>query len=309
MAVGSGPGTGAVIGILGTSFSGSTVLNLMLGAHPQIYAGGELSALVLSRGQEGVGACSACGFACRYWNEDARAAVTRANIYRQAQRLFATDLIVDSSKSIDWFNEVLKSPEHRDFAATYVLMVKHPLRYLGSCIANITPHRPRRRSGRFLERLAPARAREAFLIELAEDLDRFYDHFFGSFGKTVGGATFHLLHYERLIADPAASLAPLLQSLGLSFTPQMSDFFRLEYHQIGGNAGPVYQMGHGWPNGAEVAPVRRNFYERGPGLRIDDKYRELLSASETEHLMAHPTIRRLCDRLGYDDPEMPFPVG
>ena len=58
-----------VIGILGTSFSGSTVLNLMLGAHPEIYAGGELSALILSRGQEGVAGCTACGFSCPYWDE------------------------------------------------------------------------------------------------------------------------------------------------------------------------------------------------------------------------------------------------
>ncbi len=306
---GEAAGKAGVIGILGTSFSGSTVLNLMLGAHPQIYAGGELSALVLSRGEEGVGACSACGFACPYWNDEARAAVTQANVYREARRLFAKDLIVDSSKSIDWFNEVLRSPEHRAFAPTYVLMVKHPIRYLGSCIANITPHRPRRHSGRVLQHLAPRRARDAFLVELAEDLYRFYEEFFGSFGKAVGGATFHLLHYERLIADPAASLAPLLDSLALSFAPQMADFFRLEYHQIGGNAGPVYQLGHGWPKGAEVAPARRNFYERGAGLRIDDKYRELLSARETERLLVHPIVRKLCDRLGYDDPLMPFPVG
>jgi sulfotransferase family protein len=304
----NGSDTTGVIGILGTSFSGSTVLNLMLGAHPAIYAGGELSALILSRGQAGVADCSACGFSCRYWDERARSAVTTANLYREVQKIFGRKWIVDSSKSIDWFNDVLRSEEHRRVTATYVLMVKHPIRYLASCIANIAADKPRGRTRGIFTTLSASRSRAAFLDELAADLNRFYEQFFWCFGKSVGGATFHLMHYERLIDDPAGSLAPLLCSLGLSYVPEMADFFRKEYHQIGGNAGPIYQLGHGWPKGADIAPARKSFYEQGAALRIDNKYRELLSAPEIARLRAHPVVRQLCDRLGYDRPDMPFPL-
>lgn len=297
-----------VIGLLGTSFSGSTVLNLMLGAHPEIHAGGELSALILGRGDENVGACTACGFACPYWNERARNSVTKANIYREVERIFGKRVIVDSSKSIDWFNEALASDDHRGIGASYVLMVKHPIRYLASCLANITPHQPRRSQGGFLSKLSPGRQRQAFLDELVADLDGFYDQFFGGFVKEVGGTTFHLLHYERMVHDPRAALAPLLRSLALAYAPQMDDFFRRTYHQIGGNAGPLFQLGQGWPKGIEPADVRKKFYEGGAGLRIDDKYRQIMPEPELARLLSHPTVRKLCDRLGYDDPRMPFPI-
>jgi hypothetical protein len=297
-----------VIGILGTSFSGSTLLNLMLGAHPKIHAGGELSALVLSRGDESASSCTACGFACRYWNDAARAAVTKANLYREVERIFGKGVIVDSSKSIAWFGETLASDEHRGVSVSYVLMVKHPVRYLASCLANMTPHRPRRRTVGLFDKLSSGRQRQAFLDELVEDLDAFYGQFFWSFGKSVGNATFHLMHYERMVADPRAALAPLLRSLALTFAPEMGDFFHATYHQIGGNAGPLYQLGQGWPKGTRPNDVRQRFYERGAGLRIDDKYRQLLSDSELTQLLLHPTVRKLCDQLGYDDPRMPFPV-
>ena len=297
-----------MIGILGTSFSGSTVLNLMLGAHPEIYAGGELSALILSRGQESVAGCSACGFSCPYWDERARSSVTTANLYREVTRIFRKNWLVDSSKSIDWFNVVLSSAEHRRVTPSYVLMVKHPIRYIASCVANMATHKPRRRSGGIFATLTASRAREAFLDELAEDLYLFYEQFFWCFGKSLGGATFHLMHYERLIGDPPGALTPLLRSLGLSYVPEMGDFFRNEYHQIGGNAGPIYQLGHSWPKGADVAPVRKSFYEQGAALRIDNKYRELLSEREVARLLAHPVVRKLCERLGYDRADMPFPL-
>lgn len=297
-----------VIGILGTSFSGSTVLNLMLGAHPDIYAGGELSALVLGRGDENAGACTACGFACVHWDAAARANVSKANLYREVERIFGKRIIVDSSKSIGWFNEVLASDEHRGVIPSYVLMVKHPVRYLASCVANMTPLKPNRSRRVPFVGWSTARERQGFLDEQIEVLDTFYEQLFWNFGRTVGGATFHLVHYERMVEDAQAALGPLLGSLGLFFAPAMSNFFGLEYHQIGGNAGPLYQLGQGWPKGTNPTETRRKFYERNAGLCIDDKYRTLLSEPELKWLLTHPVVRRLGERLGYDDPVMPYPV-
>jgi hypothetical protein len=280
----------------------------MLGAHPEIYAGGELSALILSRGEEGVGSCSGCGFACPYWNEQARTAATKANLYRVVDRIFGKRIVVDSSKSIDWFNDVLASEEHRGISTSYVLMVKHPIRYLASCVANIAPHKPKRAQRGFLAGRSAARGRQDFLEELIEELDAYYEQFFWNFGQTVGGTTFHLVHDERLVEDCRTALAPLLRALGLSFLPQMGDFFGLQYHQIGGNAGPLFQLGQGWPKGADPAEARRKFYEQSAALRIDDKYRQLLPESELKWLLAHPVVCSLCERLGYEDPAMPFPI-
>jgi hypothetical protein len=298
----------SIVGILGTSFSGSTLLNLMLGAHPSIYAGGELSALILNKDDPAVASCTACGTACRYWTAQERSAITKANLYRNVVRIFGKPIIVDSSKSIDWFSEVLASSEHAGCVPHYVLMVKHPIRYLASCTANMTGDHSHSRLTGFFKKRARQQEREEFLTEQIDVLAAFYDGFFAAFGKKIGRATFHLVHYERLVAAPRTILVPLLRSLSLDHSPGMDDFFRAEFHQIGGNAGPLYQAGHGWPVGHEPARHRKAFYEAGAALRIDDKYRQCFTDEELARLKGNGVLRRLCDNLGYDAAAMPFPI-
>jgi hypothetical protein len=297
-----------VVGIVGTSFSGSTVLNLMLGAHPSIYAGGELSALILGRGDETVAACSACGFACPYWDETARNAVTKANLYRIIESRFDQRVIVDSSKSIEWFHEVLASEAHRGIAARYILMVKHPIRWVASCLANVTLHEPRQGAGGLLGRLLPSAKRRAFIEEQVNDLAAHYDQLLPQLESARSAGRYHRVHYERFVADSRAAVEPVLQALGLTYVPAMADFSKATYHQIAGNAGPLFQAGQGWPKGTKPNAVRKKFYEAGAGLRIDDKYQELMSDKEIAWLLSHPVLRDLGPRLGYDDPTMPFPI-
>jgi hypothetical protein len=297
-----------VIGILGTSFSGSTLLNLMLGAHPSIYAGGELSALILNRGDPAIASCTACGIECRYWTGTARSEVTKASLYTTVQQVFGKRVIVDSSKSIDWFREVLASPEHEHCVPSYVLMVKHPIRYLASCLTNIWENRSGTHGASLFAKRSIQEERDAFFDEQVELLQAFYQGFFRTLDETAAGATFHLVHYERLVADAHVALMPILGAVSLAHLPQMDDFFRAEFHQIGGNAGPLYQAGQGWPKGHEPSMERKKFYEASASLRIDDKYRQSLTARELSRLKAHPTVRALCDRLGYDAPDMPFAI-
>lgn len=297
-----------IVAIVGTSFSGSTLANLILGAHPDVFAGGELSALVLRHNHEAI-TCSSCGPACVHWTRETRSAVSRDNIYRLTKDLFKKNIIVDSSKSVDWFVDVLGRAGNAGFSPSYVLMVKHPIRYLASCMVNIAGASPRSIRRKLLNRLAIVSRRAAVIDEWINDLDRFYSSFFRNQARDLGGATFHVLHYERLIEDPSRALSPLLASLGLTFRPLMTAYYETEFHQIAGNAGATFQLKREWAPGNEGMPnFRRKFYEENRSLKIDNKFMDVFSAAELALLKSHPVVRRLTEELGYNHPAMPYRV-
>lgn len=298
-----------VVAVLGTSFSGTTVLNLILGAHSKIYAGGEMIGLFLHRNKPLSGSCTSCGLDCEYWNYDARNAAKKANLYRLTGRIFGKGIIVDTSKSIDWFKDTLRGGENASIVPSYVLMVKHPIRYLASCVVNITGARPRDPRKNLVGRISGAYNRKALLGQWASDLASYYDNLLVNLPRDIGGATFHVLQYERLVHSPRHALSPLLGSLGLSYEPQLDDFYNARFHQIGGNSGTMYQTTQNWHGIDEGMPeFRQKFYEENRALKIDNKYQNAFSVSEIELLKSNPIVRRLCARLGYSTPDVPFAI-
>lgn len=298
-----------VVAVLGTSFSGSTLLNLILGAHSQIYAGGEMIGLFLNRNKALSGSCTSCGLGCAYWNRDARNAAQKGNLYRLTARIFDKRIIVDSSKSIEWFKDTVHNGENVGVVPSYVLMVKHPIRYLASCIINIAGARPHTPYKNLLGRIRGAYNRKALLDQWLAELADFYENFFLNLPRDIGDAAFQVLHYERLVADPRCALSPLLKSFGLDYEPQLDDFYGADFHQIGGNNGAIYQTKRNWNGGDKDLPeFRRKFYEGNRALKIDNKYQNTLSSAEIEWLKSNSTLERLCERLGYNDPHMPFAI-
>jgi hypothetical protein len=295
-----------VVAIVGTSYSGSTLANLILGSHPDIYAGGELSTLVLQRNTDAA-ACSSCGRECIHWTADARASASEESIYQLSQQIFGKNIIVDSSKSVRWTSNVLSKPGNALFEPVFVLMIKHPIRYLASCFVNIeTPKGPYKS---LVDRISRSYKKKSILDRWLDDLDRFYSEFFTSLPREIGGAPLHLLHYERLIENPSGALAPILASLGLRFVPSMERYSENEFHQIAGNAGAIFQLNRRWvPDNKEMASFRRSFYETGPRLKIDDKFKHVFSTREMRELLRHRIVQKLIENLGYNNTAMPFPV-
>jgi hypothetical protein len=297
-----------IIAIVGTSFSGSTIANLIFGAHPDIHAGGELSALVLQRNQEG-GSCSSCGFGCVHWNEEARASVSEDNLYSLITGLFKKQIITDSSKSVQWFGDVLSRRENAAFSPVYVLMIKHPIRYLASCLVNIDSFSRSSIRGGPIERILALQRKARLLERWTSDLEQFYDNLFRNIPRDIGNDAFHALHYERLVGNPSNALSPILASLGLSFHPAMDAYYDCDFHQIGGNAGAVFQVDRRWSPGNEGMPAfRREFYERTRGLKIDNKFESVFSPREIAKLKSNSAIKRLVEKLGYNKSTMPFPI-
>jgi hypothetical protein len=210
---------------------------------------------------------------------------------------------------MQWFNDVLGRRENAVFSPLYVLMIKHPIRYLASCLVNIeSPHRGSVRGGP-IGRMLASRSKAKLLETWVGDLEQFYDNLFHNIPRDVGNEGLHSLHYERLIESPSSALSPILASLGLSFHPAMDAYYNCEFHQIGGNAGPIFQLGRRWSPGNEAMPAfRRAFYEGNRGLKIDNKFESVFSAQEISSLKSNPAVKRLVEKLGYNKSTMPFPI-
>jgi hypothetical protein len=298
-----------VVAVLGTSFSGSTVLNLILGAHSKIYAGGEMIGLLDQRNKLGGGSCTSCGLDCEYWDGIARDKIQKDNFYPLTKSIFGKDIIVDTSKSMDWFTDILASGQNVNVRPVYVLMVKHPIRYLASCMINIGGAKPTGPVSRTLSRFSPAYARKALLTEWIGVLDRYYDGLLRNLPRDAGDADFHILHYERLVENQRKAVTPILASLGLEYESRLDNFYATDFHQIGGNNGAVFQVKKNWNGGdRDVPEFRRKFYEQGPALKIDNKYASTFTPAEVNFLKSNATLRELLERLGYNSPSMPFPV-
>ncbi len=298
-----------VIAVLGTSFSGSTVLNLILGAHSKIYAGGEMIGLLLHRDLPASGSCTSCGLDCKHWDKNARNRIQKDNFYPLTRSIFRKDIIVDTSKSMDWFTDILSRGQNTDVKPAYVLMVKHPIRYLASCMINIEGAKPVSRVSRLISQFSPAHARKALLVEWIGVLDRYYDSLLRNLPRDAGEADFHIVHYERLVESQRGTVEPILNTLGLNYEPKLDSFYSAEFHQIGGNNGAVFQTKKNWNGGDKGVPeFRRKFYEQGPGLKIDNKYASTFTPEEISFLKSNATVKRMLERLGYNSPKMPFPI-
>jgi hypothetical protein len=68
---------------------------------------------------------------------------------------------------------------------------------------------------------------------------------------------FRLLHYERLVADPAGEIAPLFDWLGLALSPQVADFLARARGRDDGDPYGVFRSGGPRPASGAITPEIR----------------------------------------------------
>ena len=259
-----------LIALIGSSYSGSTLLNTMLGAHPQVAGGGELHWLTKDSPR---GVCAVCGETCPVWTARARASVTPSNLYDATARAFDRPVVCDSSKMPAWFRAML--PAHAGIPQLKVLVVKHPVRHVASY-----------------------RHRASYRPELAQwgDPAHVLDHLFQYYAAAFADpGVCQVVRYEDLVARPKATLGRLLDGLGLSWAPVMADWRAQPHHHIGGNPGPLRNF-----EGVETPSSdhhRRKY--AGKDLFLDDSFREVLDERAFEAVVESPVTAGLSAMLGY----------
>jgi hypothetical protein len=225
-----------VIYIAGTSHSGSTLLDLMLNAHPQILSAGE--ALKLNRQLEAQAnrkrsfVPCACGaptlWDCPFWSRvDARTRETSSKsladldmqdyrptngaptpneiVFRAMAEVSGRDFIVDSSKLPKRLSYLLGL---KGLEIYPIHLVRDPRGQINAVV---------RKHGGFLKHI--------FRYELVHEQIR----------RALKSVPHSVVHYEDLVRAPDATLQSVLEPLGLNFDPRQLRWAEAEKHEVAGN--------------------------------------------------------------------------
>ena len=303
-----------VVAVLGLSYSGSTVLNYVLGAHPAIYGGGEVHALLTK--YNAANYCTNCQGACPYWTPENLAKVQEHDFYPFIASLFGTSVVVDTSKTWSWFDRSTRFPSSVPVRFVPVVIIKHPLRHLSSFMVNtmrqklgnenirdlyvrhwLDPDEALMTSPQYSINKASLRRKmiDWYLDFLVRQNVEMFEHVDAVFP----GNPYTLLRYENLAHDRAGELAPLLSRLGLHFHPGMDDCYAAEHHDIGGNAGASYQIHRNDAYFEGSHDIRNEFYRNVRGITVDNKYLKFFTPEEVEMLQQDERLTGLMRAFRY----------
>ncbi|MCC6580752.1 MAG: hypothetical protein IT440_09945 [Phycisphaeraceae bacterium] len=198
-----------VVNIMAVSYTGSTWLNLMLGAHPDHFSCGEIDSLRKQRQPT----CTLHGPECPVWS---RIKVgSDENLFMQIARVTGKRvLIVNNSRH---FRADLRHPRIR---RCNVLILRDGRGFVASAM--------NKRPGQSIRQYTQVWRRQTRNRYFRMLLDR--------------ECRRHVLHYEDLRDDPEKHLRELCTSFDLSFHPNMLRFSNAQPHFIGGSGGPIYVL-------------------------------------------------------------------
>lgn len=283
--------------MMGTPFSGSTLLGNALNGHSQIFVAGELDRLPQFKQFEhlvtnepdiyvrGCFVCRSRSEACPVWTQAEIERLTREppsfEIHAELARVSAAPVVVDCSKNVKWFSTLMNNSAAtgmRDPARQRLIAhcVRHPFGFALSW---------RRHTGQ-----PPWRGAEVWR-DINTDVVR----------QLNGTASTHLVvQYELFALDPKLVLSRVCNALDLQFEEQMMEFWKVPLHSFGGNVGAYLfynaeiQADDRWQPGMRAHRGRRF------GGYVDDRWRRELSVTDVASIMRTPGVADLASLLGYD---------
>lgn len=264
-----------VVFIASLGHSGSTLLDLMLNAHPEVASVGELKQLTRyarfqrDRGRTPRCSCGAPSLGkCPFWTkvdactkdhggrhlgelnvEDYANTETfqrdNALLFRAICEVTGKDVIVDSSKQIERLALLLDNPDLDVFP---IFLVRDPKGQICSSL---------RKNGK-QHKLGKGR----------NSLFRLIGNYSWT-NRRIYGVLRHrphaVVHYEQLAKDPERTLSALMPTFGLAFDPRQLKWVEQERHNISGN---------------------RMRFAASSRIRLDERWRKSLSFTQRLVIMA-----------------------
>lgn len=198
--------------VCGASFSGTTMLDLMLGNAPNAFSCGEVGAWFRPKRLDRLTPQCPCGAdPCPCWQ--ALANVEESRFHRSAAETWGVDHVVDSTKTLSWVFDANCWAFDSAMEVVNVVIWKTP-------IAHAYSHWKRGTS------IAVARQR----------LVRYYQRFLGL------GLPFVAINHDRLAASPALVLADACRASGIAYFPGKERFWTGKHHHLFGNVGTKAQV-------------------------------------------------------------------
>ncbi|MFW6173716.1 MAG: hypothetical protein ACOC5T_08225 [Elusimicrobiota bacterium] len=113
-----------VIIILGTSYSGSTLINKILGNRPDAISLGECYAFWRKNKDSYTCGCGKNNN-CEFWEKMRK--LPEKDLYSEVFKETNVDYIIDSSKRVEWAKDQIKYSKGKDYEVSLILIYKNPL--------------------------------------------------------------------------------------------------------------------------------------------------------------------------------------
>lgn len=198
-----------VVNIVSTSYSGSTWLNLLLGAHPRMFCMGEVKDVQ----RDGRAVCQLHAEACPVWS--AYRGNSGENPFAQIARLSGRRWL--AGKNCESFGDAVRDP------GVGVKLI-HLVRDGRAVMASIMR--------KYADKTAWRAARQwSHEVRKSQRLLRAWP------AEDVA-----LVRYEDLVEDTRGQLLRLCGFLGLTFDPAMLTYWNADLHYLGGNRGTLHAM-------------------------------------------------------------------
>ncbi len=219
-----------VIYLAGMSHSGSTLLSLMLNAHPDICAVGEL--IDLERGsnwpyiEQGTPIPCACGAAslqeCHFWSRVA------AHVRESTGASMDDDPVGHTFKAGPEVLRAISAVSGKRFVVNSSKRPGRLLSLLGPNELDVFP----------IHLVRDARGQIASIRRKSHGFWRhivWYARLHGQLRRMLKRVPHVVLHYEDLVGNPKQTLETILEPLGLSYHSDQMRWFEQEQHTLGGN--------------------------------------------------------------------------
>lgn len=265
--------------IAGSSHSGSTLIDLILGSHTQIESLGEAKKIpkILSILQSGsqprpICSCHAAIEDCNFWKSALQLEIPKFSEHERVTFDSSADLamarraldfrnksvLLDSSKNLGRLGFLA---QEKGFLTTCLHLTRDPRAVAFSAIRKME-----RATGTPVKNRVPLLCKHAMeWSALNRKIRRRY--------QKKHAISYHLIRYEDFVIQPELSLAAVLKSLDLEFEPAQMRFRDFTHHNIEGN---------------------RLRLQSGSDIRFDAGYLKEVTSVEwlTTSLLLFPTLSR-----------------
>jgi hypothetical protein len=230
----------------GAGHSGSTLLGLALGSHPQVFYGGEARKSIFFGNEKKPlrkRMCKVCGPECKVWNH--LVVNDEIDLYEALSVRTGRPVTVDSTKSLEWLKQQ-SDLAHARGAKTILLFLSRDGRAVVSSGLRKYPEETATQHAQ--KWMSQMEGTAAFAAQFPGVVER--------------------VRYEALVTAPEATLRRLCDVIGIAFDPAMLDPFSSEQHPLGGNAGTqsLLQKAQTKPEGGSmpISGSKKDYYAAHP---------------------------------------------
>lgn len=277
-----------LVAILSAKYSGSTLLDFMLGSHSHALSMTELRAFV-SNGRTPF-TCKSCipADACMVWTPDLTSRLVAmgpsTELYRAIHQQSGAPVLVDSSKNVPWFEATLADMKPQEVLC--ILISKPPEGYMAS-------------------------ERNKSHTANVHDIDEIADRWWRSNAKFLDFMADNayqsaVIRYQDLIDAPRQVLTYLLEKLDMNYEADQEHFWNFELHPLWGNKGTRSHLNQTDSNPerwSDSSNYNKELYKaQHQTLFRDEKWRDTLTREEVDNLYRYPRVVSIAQLLGYANP-------